>query len=276
MYPFASFAGKADRTCTTEAVYKIRAYASVLAGIGAAFIDIRLAMATRKSGHANAAKSTSFINACPFILAWVGFALVNVHLTAPSLETGQAVASVRAWHIHTGSTMFTRRALIAFVDVNVAFRTNVTARTTTSVTAVDHASLANGSRITGVGGASIIQMAKEASLVRRTLTNIAGYAVVAGAPIEARLNSAVIHIDLAVVALETVDTDAGVTSVRVVTRGSVLAYVRPRRAFVDVLSAVAAGVLGGAVAGVTADTIHTTASVLAKVAIAIVYVDVAS
>ena len=117
--------------------------------------------------------------------------------------------------------------LIAFVDVNVAFRTNVTARTTTSVTAVDHASLANGSRITGVGGASIIQMAKEASLVRRTLTNIAGYAVVAGAPIEARLNSAVIHIDLAVVALETVDTDAGVTSVRVVTRGSVLAYVRP-------------------------------------------------
>ena len=166
--------------------------------------------------------------------------------------------------------------LIAFVDVNVAFRTNVTARTTTSVTAVDHASLANGSRITGVGGASIIQMAKEASLVRRTLTNIAGYAVVAGAPIEARLNSAVIHIDLAVVALETVDTDAGVTSVRVVTRGSVLAYVRPHRAFVDVLSAVAPGVLGGAVAGVTADAIHTTASVLAKVAIAIVYVDVAS
>ena len=43
-------------------------------------------------------------------MAWVGFALVNVHLTAPSLETGQAVASVRAWHIHTGSTMFTRRA----------------------------------------------------------------------------------------------------------------------------------------------------------------------
>jgi hypothetical protein len=43
-------------------------------------------------------------------LTWVGFALVNVHLTAPSLETGQAVASVRAWHIHAGSTMFTRRA----------------------------------------------------------------------------------------------------------------------------------------------------------------------
>ena len=42
--------------------------------------------------------------------AWVGFALVNVHLTAASLETGQAVASVRAWHIHAGSTMFTRRA----------------------------------------------------------------------------------------------------------------------------------------------------------------------
>ena len=46
--------------------------------------------------------------------------------------------------------MFTRRALIAFVDINVAFRTNVTTRTITSVTAVDHANHANGSRITGV------------------------------------------------------------------------------------------------------------------------------
>ena len=43
-------------------------------------------------------------------MAWVGFALVNVPLTAPSLETGQAVASIRAWHIHAGSTMLTRRA----------------------------------------------------------------------------------------------------------------------------------------------------------------------
>jgi len=220
-------------------------------------------METRESGHANAAKSATFVDARPLVLARVRFALIDVHLAATSLEPGQAVASVRARHVNAGPAVFTRRALIAFVDVNVTFGTNVAARATASVTTVDHARFTDGSRVARIGITSIVQVTKEASLVRRTFANVASHPVVACIAVETGLNSAVIHIDLAIVTLESVDTDAGVTSVRVVTRGSVLAYVRPRLALVDVLRAVASAVLSGAGARVSAYSVNATASVLA-------------
>jgi len=104
---------------------------------------------------------------------------------------------------------------------------------------------------------------KEASFVRRTFANEAGHPVMTFPPIETGFRFTVIHIDLAVVTLESVDTDAGITSVRVMTRGSVLAYVRPRLALVDVLCTIASAVLSRAVARVSAYSVNATASVLA-------------
>jgi hypothetical protein len=81
--------------------------------------------------------------------------------------------------------------------------------------------------------------------------------------VETGLSFTVVHIDLAIVTLKSVDTNTGISSVRVMTRGSILAYVRPRLALVDVLCTVASAVLGGAVARVSAYSVNAPASVLA-------------
>jgi len=108
-----------------------------LARVRVALIDICLAMKARESGHANAAKSATFVDARPLVLARVRFALIDVHLAASSLEPWQAIASVRAGHVNTGPAVFTRRALITFVDVNVTFRSNIATGTLARVTPID-------------------------------------------------------------------------------------------------------------------------------------------
>jgi hypothetical protein len=70
-------------------------------------------------------------------LARVRFALIDVHLAASSLEPWQAIASVRAGHVNTGPAVFTRRALITFVDVNVTLGSNVATGTLARVTPID-------------------------------------------------------------------------------------------------------------------------------------------
>ena len=62
--------------------------------------------------------------------------------------------------------------------------------------------------------------------------------------VETRLLSAIVHIHFAIVALVPINTNAGVTSLRIMTSGTVLAHIGPQSAFVHVLSAIAAGILG--------------------------------
>ena len=97
-----------------------------------------------------------------------------------------------------------------------------------------------------------------------------------GTPIKTRLDGAVVHIDLTIVALEPVDTDTRVTTLRVVTRGSILAYVRPGQALIHVLVTIFSFEFGRAFASVSLYSVNATASVLAKMAITVVYVDMAS
>ena len=94
--------------------------------------------------------------------------------------------------------------------------------------------------------------------------------------VKAGLDGAVVHVDFTIVALEPVDTDARVTAVRVVTRGSILAYIRPRQALIHVLGTILSFELGRAVASVTLYSVNAAASVLAKMTITVVYVDMAS
>ena len=64
------------------------------------------------TGHANAAKSSTFVNTSALVLARIGFALVDVHLTASAIETGRTVTAIGARHVHADTAMFARRAYI--------------------------------------------------------------------------------------------------------------------------------------------------------------------
>lgn len=92
-----------------------------------------MAIPSAETGHADAAKSSTFVNTSALILARVGFALVDVHLAPTAFEARRTVTAVGARHVDAGPTVFARRAFIAFVDVVVTFRSRVAARTTTSV-----------------------------------------------------------------------------------------------------------------------------------------------
>ena len=153
--------------------------------------------------------------------------------------------------------------LITFVDVNVTLRSDVATGTLARVTPIDLWNNTVRSLVTRIGCTSIVQVTKETSLVRRTFTNEAGHAVMTFSSVETGFRFTVIHIDLAIVTLESVDTDAGITSIRVMTRGSVLAYVWPRLALVDVLCTITSSVLRRAVTCVRAYPINATASILA-------------
>ena len=165
---------------------------------------------------------------------------------------------------------------VTFINVDVTFRSYVATGTATRVAPVDHAGLADGSCIARVGCASIVDVTQKSSLVRGTFANETGHTIPTCPAVEARLSGTVIHVDLAVMAFEAVDTNARVSTFGVVAGGAVLAYVGPGGAFINVLGAKASGVFGGAVAGVGADSINATASILAKMSIAVVNVDVAS
>ncbi len=112
-------------------------------------------------------------------------------------------------------------------------------------------------------------MAEQASLAGRTLAGVAGDAVLAGAAVQARPAEAVVHVDLAVLALEAIDADAGVAAVLVGAGGAVLAR-RVQGTLVHVLCAPGACVAGRALAGVGVDAVQAGAADLAVMAGAVV------
>ncbi len=119
-------------------------------------------------------------------------------------------------------------------------------------------------------------MAQEAGLVGRALAEVGPYSIVACSAIEAGLLGAVVDVNLAVMPLVAVDTDAAVAALGVGAGRPVVADARPHGALVDVLCTIAAFVFGWALACVRIDAVDAAASILTKVARAVVNVDVAS
>ena len=152
----------------------------------------------------------------------------------------------------------------------VAFRPSVSTRASTCIGTIDHARLADGSSIAGVGRTSIVQVAKETRFVWRTFANVTGHAVMTSTSIQTGLLSAIIHIYFTIVAFVPIDTYTGVAAFGIVTSGAILAHIRPQGTFVNVFTTIPTGVLSRAVTGVSLNSIDATASILAKVAIAIV------
>ena len=95
-------------------------------------------------------------------------------------------------------------------------------------------------------------------------------------PIEARLLGAIVHVYFAIVTLVSIDTNARVASLCIVTSGAILAYVGPQSTFVDVFGTVAASVMCRAVARVGPNAINAATSILTKVTIAVINVNMAT
>jgi len=172
--------------------------------------------------------------------------------------------------------VFARRSFVTFVDVNVALGTDISTWTATSVAPIDDTRLANGASIARIGSTSVVQMAKQPGLVGWAFAFISGNAVMTSASVQAGLCHTVVHVNFAIVAFVSIDTDARVASLGVVTSGSILANVRPDKAFVDVFGAVSSGEFRRAIASVASDAVQAAAAILAEVAVAIVFVDVAA
>ena len=118
-------------------------------------------------------------------------------------------------------------------------------------------------------------MTQETSLARGTLAMVVGNAVDAGAAVQARVLRAVVHILLALGPGVAIDTNAGVPALVVSASCTVLADVRVHFALVDILGAVLACVLSGAVAGVGGDAVHAPAAILTQVIAAVIDVHLA-
>ena len=165
---------------------------------------------------------------------------------------------------------------VAFVDVMVAFRPSVSTWASTCIGTIDHARLADGSSIARVGRTSIVQVAKETRFVWRTFANVTGHAIMTSTSIQTGLLSAIIHIYFTIVAFVPIDTDTGVAAFGIVTSGAVLAHVRPQSTFVHILCTIPTCVFGRAVASVSTDAVHADTSILTKMSVAVVDIDVAT
>ena len=94
--------------------------------------------------------------------------------------------------------------------------------------------------------------------------------------VETRLSNAIVDVQLAVLALVTVDANAGISSPVIAASGAVFAEVRVNGAFVDVLGAVFPGPFGGTRTGIVVDAVDAVPAVLAQIVRTIVDVGVAT
>lgn len=120
----------------------------------------------------------------------------------------------------------------------------------------------------------MINKAKQAALVVlqktarwitwRALAEEAADAVVAGGAVEARGLSTIVDVLRTIWPRPSVDANTREASVRVRTRGAVLAHARPERALVDVLVAVRARERWRTLASVRIDAVHASGAVLTQ------------
>jgi hypothetical protein len=148
-----------------------------------------------------------------------------------------------------------------------AFEANGTG---THVCAVDGRSVANGARMTGIGGTGVVQMTEESRLSRRTLTVERADAVVTRGAVETRGGRAVVDIVGTRDSCPAVDANAGKGSQGVDTRRSVLTHVWSNGALVDIARAIGACPLRRTLTRVSVDGVQTRGAVLTEVSAAVV------
>lgn len=154
-------------------------------------------------------------------------ALVDVRLAARTRKTLTAVARKRAGNIHTNTIVFTRRSLIAFINVLRAIWSFISLRARARERTVDGIRLTNGILMAWIRDTRVIQMAQQTSLSRRTLTTEATDAVDACRSTKTCGIDAIIDILRAIVARPAIYANASETSVGISACCTVLTYARP-------------------------------------------------
>ena len=204
--------------------------------------------------------------------------LIHIHvaISSPgSCVSSLAVTTERTRSVDAFTPVLARRPhSSAFVDVLLTCGSGVSRGARAHCLAGHLVSVAAGAHVARVPCALVLEMAEEASLARWTLTLVSSNLVMTGAAILTRTVDALVRVEFAVDSFEPIDTDALVATLGVLASTMVLARLRGGT-LVNILAAILPSPVGRAVAGVGVHLVHTLASMLAKMASAVVPVHLA-
>lgn len=117
--------------------------------------------------------------------------------------------------------------------------------------------------MTGIRGASILQMAQQTRFARRTMAIEASHAIDTGCTVETGRVHTIVDVDAAIRSRPAIDTNTRITAHCIRTGCTILANGRTCGTFVDVNFAIFAGVILGALATIGIYTVDAFAAVLA-------------
>lgn len=177
----------------------------------------------------------------------------------------RAVAHKRSWGIHTDAIVFTRRALITFIDILGTIDSLVASGTRAGVGSIDGTGVTDGIRMAGIRGARIVQMTQQTRLACRAAAIEATDTIDTGGSVKAGSLHTIIDILATVAARPTVHTDATVTAVSVRTGRSVLADRGTHCTLVDINITVASREIRRTIAAILVDPVHASAAILAQI-----------
>lgn len=141
-------------------------------------MDYTFLLITSLTWHTDAAECSSFIEAGSIIFAGVWLAFVDVHLATRSGEADGAVAAECARSVNTDAAMLTRIHIArALVNVLRAVEACPSVLARALVSTINWACVTDGSGVTRIREAGIIDMAQQSHLARRTDAIEAAYAV---------------------------------------------------------------------------------------------------
>lgn len=189
-------------------------------------------------------------------------ALVHVRLAARSRKALRTIARKRAGRIHANAVVLARQSLFAFVNVLTAIGALVTAGARTRKRTVNGTGIAQGIRVARIRCARIVQMAQQSGFAFGAATIETAHAIDACRSVEAGRRKAIVNVFTAIGARPAVDANASVAAVRIRAGCTVLADRRSGGAFVNVIFAVLADVVGIALAAIRIDPINTDAAIL--------------
>ena len=266
-------ASKAQRTQASESVDQITAVATVQAGVVGAFIDIDLTLGSRESLHTDTSIAALLVQTSSIILARRGFALVDVDLTSGSSKASRTGTLERARYIHTGATVLTGRSgVLAFIDILRAVDTFEARRTGAGSRAIEWRCITDGASLAGIRGTCILQMTQNPDAARRTLAMIAADSIMAGRARMAGCMLAVVNILRTVGSSPAIHTDTIEATVGIDTGSTILAYIWPQRALVNVARAIGARILGRTLAGIAGDAVDTGGVIFTQMRGTVVYI----
>lgn len=234
-----------------------------------------LAVSTSEARHAETFEVAILIQASAFVETRIAVTFVDVVLAPWSCISSLAVTAKRAWCVDTFASMFAGRPHPpTLVDVLVACGTGVARGAGADRLTGDLVSVTAGAHVARVPCTLVLKVAEETCLAWWAFALVTANLVVTGASVLAGTVGTLVRVKFAVHSFKSVDTDALIAALGVLAGAVVLARLGGGT-LVDILPAVITRPVDRAVTGVGVHPVHTLASMLAKVASAVVPVHLA-